>query len=1056
MRARKRRLITAWLCLTVLATGGFAIADETTNDGGLTDLSSRFEREIWPLFGNRQKRLSGRGTMSCLSCHDSENSSDLRFLDTPSANFKMLLEGGYFDQDNRDSLLRRVGAKKLNRRMPPRKYAAWPADSIAALERFARDAAKLSESLDGKADERFPSALLEPYTGVTPDGLDNTFLSYRQLRGKIQVIFGDEWVRGGEDRFAKNIALFGGADFRTRFDEDTRASAGFLSALDALARDVSSRSYATRSGPFEGHDPDVSSSEDFDRQIRRIFRRIIYRDPSQDELAKSRELVRGVLSSESSIESTGYDLEFEVTARDESTGLESRKNLLITVSGGDLSVHTEQLDQSRGAKSPGNQRLAISRLDGSFALRARNKVQALRIRNEGTARPVSFHSVRLTPRSSQPSRNSKTKTIELTVDSPSVQLVGAWSAKSIGSSKVYDDLNENKGGSYIRVGLEVPETGEYSIDILWKYDKNLETSVPIDVLHYGSGKHVLRQPEALPPAGEAHYFVDQSVDSEAFTPLGDRFRFDKTGAVVISNRGTTRRVTADAVRFVADRSPTILVDNHEADGRDGWQTFKARSFRAYNRIGKDSYHDANSKKGELELVYRPSIKNARWKPSIFYKPQVGFPAKRDHETHTPIIVRAEASSPILRVRAPRYGDTRGEITIDASTSFTVQRSPLLFSFRQTSGPRVSVAEGRLGAGQLGKMSERPALRFVAAKRDVREAAWTGLARALLFHPDFLFTRPPSVATTSGIVQKRRLQLVKISLDLLARPPRQEEIDAIDSGTTLSEIVDRYLASEEFRSFYFHRIRLYLESHGDSSQDEPVRIWSYVAFQDRPIEEILTANYTVNENFERKSRDEHYGRSGVLTTAGFIQGKPGLPHFNYAAQVAEKFLGFVFEVPPDIPEGATAAATTAPDSTCYSCHKLLTPLAFQRSRWDDSGRYRPTDESGKMIDDSDQGLVASYPFAGRGMEAFALQAVKKERFLRTMINAHFIFYFGREMRHAGDERVLYRKLWDATHASGNTIRGLIRAIVSLPEYLEGRPQQGSGTAAPPAQTTGGGD
>jgi hypothetical protein len=90
----------------------------------------------------------------------------------------------------------------------------------------------------------------------------------------------------------------------------------------------------------------------------------------------------------------------------------------------------------------------------------------------------------------------------------------------------------------------------------------------------------------------------------------------------------------------------------------------------------------------------------------------------------------------------------------------------------------------------------------------------------------------------------------------------------------------------------------------------------------------------------------------------------------------------------------------------------------------------------LIDASDRGAVSEYPFAGEGMAAFAGQAVRKERFVRTMINTHVNFYFGRPMRHRFDERVLYKRLWDNVHANEFQIRELIRAIVSSPEYFGG--------------------
>ena len=284
-----------------------------------------------------------------------------------------------------------------------------------------------------------------------------------------------------------------------------------------------------------------------------------------------------------------------------------------------------------------------------------------------------------------------------------------------------------------------------------------------------------------------------------------------------------------------------------------------------------------------------------------------------------------------------------------------------------------------------------------------------------------------------------MQLVKISLDLVGRPPNMEEFKQLNDGAKLRDMVDGYLESSEFRDFYFHRIRLMLESHGTELDDEPARLWSYVAFNDRPFQEILTGEYSVDSDFKKKDRPAHHGKTGLLTTTGFVQGKPGLPHYNYAAQVSMLFLGYVYEVPDEIVEqreGVTALGTTDPNSACYSCHKILTPLAFQRMNWTDEGVFRTRDENDMPIDASDRGCVAEYPFAGEGMAAFASQAVRKERFIRTMINTHVNFYFGRPMRHRHDERLLYKRLWDNVHANEFKIRELIRAIVTSPEYLNG--------------------
>ena len=92
------------------------------------------------------------------------------------------------------------------------------------------------------------------------------------------------------------------------------------------------------------------------------------------------------------------------------------------------------------------------------------------------------------------------------------------------------------------------------------------------------------------------------------------------------------------------------------------------------------------------------------------------------------------------------------------------------------------------------------------------------------------------------------------------------------------------------------------------------------------------------------------------------------------------------------------------------------------------------EDGIAIDASDQNCSEDYPFTGNGLEAFATQAVRKERFIRTLINTHFSFYFGRPMRHREDERHLYKRLWDHVHEQDFQLRSLVHAIVTSPEYL----------------------
>ena len=129
------------------------------------------------------------------------------------------------------------------------------------------------------------------------------------------------------------------------------------------------------------------------------------------------------------------------------------------------------------------------------------------------------------------------------------------------------------------------------------------------------------------------------------------------------------------------------------------------------------------------------------------------------------------------------------------------------------------------------------------------------------------------------------------------------------------------------------------------------------------------------------------------------------------------------------------STTDPDSMCYSCHKLLTPLAYQRERWDVHGHYRTVDDDHNPIDDSDRGVVPDYPFAGQGLGGFSTQMVKKERFVRAFINVHHDMLFHRQLRIYEDQREEYKQLYDFAMTNDLRIRPLLKKMV-LMRYGEG--------------------
>ena len=1001
-----------------------AAADDRAPAAERQALVARFQSQIWPLL-NRD-----RGGKSCVGCHAEENPAELIFLPDAKSNFVMLLDNGYFDPDDPASLLARVTAPSNEVRMPPNPLPPIGEDEIKLLRVFTQVVFNATGGRKSRLEsaQRFPAELLTPWEGPRQaPSPPATFLTFRQLKGKVLTIFGDPWHRSGKDMFADNVHLFGGADFQTRHNENSQPTAGFLSALEQMAGDVASRAYLQSSGPLQHRPQSFPPPEGMDRPediylatIEQLYRRILLRRPSEEEVQDAFRLVRDVYAQHASLARRSYTLQFEVTVKDPKSGPSTTEGFQIRIRTDRHGLYQQFIDQS--LDSPGAK--VELELPGTFHFAREDEGQMLRISNTGTDGDVSIAGVQLTGPGADEAAHF------FGVMDPGVEVDGAWSLSGGDDFSSFEDGNRRKGHSFLSIPIRVDQDGHYRVHVVWrKNTAGNAKSVLVEIISQDRTQLAAVKPPAPAPPGEAVFAVDQTDDTIAFTDLRASFRFaSELDFVEINNAGTRQTVTADAVKFLAaDSGSEFLIDNPDAVGQAGWKKFTSGT-RAFNRVGSDSLTDGNQKKGELRLAYKPAIKE-EWDAAEFYRIFVSFPAKGGHDTRTPVIVRAAASSPIVRLRYPRQATVGAEVELDASHTYNIQRTPLEFAWRQVGGPQVALNE-----------STGPKVSFNApdpAESGV-QTGWETLVQALLMHPDFLFTRSPSLSTTADPVDRRRLQLGKIALDLVGRAPTEEEITQLDGGASLESSIDAYLKSDEFADFYFHRIRLLRESHGSRLQDEPVRLWCYVALGDRPFQEILTADYSVDGQMQRQPRPDYHGKTGILTTKGFMEGKPGLPHFNYAAQVAEKFLGHVFEVPPEIVnqrDGITAISTTNPTTVCYSCHKLLTPLAYQRLAWSDDGTFRTASEDQQPIDDSDRGLVPSYPFAGKGMEAFATKAVNTEQFVRTMIDTHFAFYFGRQMRYRTDERDLYKRLWDAVHADGFTIRGLVKAILTSPEYLD---------------------
>lgn len=709
----------------------------------LDDAINVFSGDVYPALTT--------GRSECVSCHAAD--SNRRFLVTTSASetFHLARSAGYFN-DAPGSLLARVTNTDDSVRMP----SGAPALSDAVVQALSRVGCMVRayEAHGGvAADEEFPPALLQPYTGPAIDSYDNPFINYVQLRNKVRAVFNDEWVRNGESQFEKNIGLFGGVNFTSHFVEARVATPDFLLGLDVLAPDVCGAAVANHTGPFTGLD-----------------------------------LSAALVDVPAQVES-----KFEVES--------------LTL-------------------PPTTQGNATSNPPGWFC----------------------------------------------------------WTNCTFSTA------------------YNVPAAGTYRVTVRGKAQ-----------LAAGVGPEVSAQIGAVTSSPNMSFsnttaYEEQSTDL-AITAVG-------SSAVSIN-------FTNDANSNGEDRN--FYVDYLKVTGPLGTGTGTTR---------------ADAAKQKVNTLYQRML----------------------------------------------YRDATAAEQADAYA---------LLKDLSTLGPATD--------------------------------AWSGVCEALVRHPDFIFTMPPSVEVAPTAPLQEKLQFIALTQRLLGRPPTSAEFTQLTTDG-FAAMVHQLINTQDFRDYYFNRIQLRIESQGTPESDEPARMWTFITTQGRNYEEVLTANYTVDTNWSLQHRPDAHGSTGVLTSKGYLSNKQGLPHYNYAARVFSGFMGNIFEVPPEVFDQrgtSTASSTVDPNSICFNCHQLLTPLSMQRLRWQDDGTYLddPT------IDDSDRGMVPSYEYKGPGLEAFSTKAVKKEPFVRRMINTQVKLLLGRELRSQDDERGLYKELWDTAHANSGDLRAVIEAVAN---------------------------
>ena len=1032
-----------------LSNGFAGTVDNDSRRAVLKDLASRFNSEVYPIFA--------RETNGCAACHHPESAQVFRVLDSPSATFSLLLEHGLLAPDDPMSIPGRLSSSDSELRMP--KAGELSVDHRDLIERFALDLTEALRTLDtiepAVSDERFPNALLLPYDGPDRDDPVRRRMSYYQLRRSFGTLFGQDWLaNSGTDPFEHKASRFDGADFRASFETSRTVSASYLASLQEVAREVARRYVsAPKNVLFEGFDPDVPAAGARKRAVRNVkalYQHILFANPSDGETERALTLVRQLQRRPE----TERIVRFSLDVRD-NKGRGDNRQVNATVREVSASVARFLFDQSRTAID-GHHWVRVG--NSSFRFEMGNPDHFVRV----VARPgnhvTAFDAVKLV----RVVRGTESgEAIILDNLDPECILAGEWSPVEkegersragppkkkykqelhvVGSNHLESRTLENRL-SYATMALRIPFSGDYNVYLSWPAIPQAAEAALVEVRSAsGAGPVLSLERNRVEASGFFRTRIDQTestLDEKGETQWELIHRevqlADQSDYVAISNLGvdsTKHVVVADAVKFVPlEGGEAIVVDNASDEGferSEEWapDQLTRNSPGRGKMFGQDVLHYPPSKNGNPVEDYKVDPDHAVWarfRPiragsyrAGWYRVYLWTPGGHTHSDWVAVDIHGNAFAPVAAVEAVPDLTTGETAVLNGTASHHPQGAPLSY--------RWSHDAPDLGLRMDGAHTATP--RFAVPTLSSPRPGWAALIEALLQRPEFIMPSDSKDALPNTA-------LARVALDLVGRIPTRDEIRRFEESGDLGSIIDSYLASDDFRDFFFHRARIALRSRGTEESNEPARLWTYIATNDRSYRELFTADYTVDADWERTSRRAEHGPTGILTMKGYLVGKPGLPKFTYPAQVLTFAMGLQFEVSDAVEQAREkVVSTTDPASMCYSCHKLLTPLAYQRERWDVHGHYRTVDDEHNPIDDTDRGVVPDYPFRGAGLSAFSTKVVRKERFVRAFINLHHDMLFHRQLRIYEDQRDEYRELHEFASKNDLKIRPLLKKMLLM--------------------------
>ncbi len=252
-------------------------------------------------------------------------------------------------------------------------------------------------------------------------------------------------------------------------------------------------------------------------------------------------------------------------------------------------------------------------------------------------------------------------------------------------------------------------------------------------------------------------------------------------------------------------------------------------------------------------------------------------------------------------------------------------------------------------------------------------------------------------------------------------------------------------------------------------DESVSFFEYIVRKDRPVREIVDANYT----FMNKALAKHYGVKTEVSSAGAAVQVDGAKDFQRGGVLRLGTVLTVTSAPlrtspvkrgdwllrrilgtPTPPPPANAGTLPSDDKafggmsikerltahqrnpTCAGCHSRIDPLGFPLERYDPVGRWRETYADGKAIEDS---TTMSDKTEVAGVDGLVTYLKTQEtQVMRTLSQKMIGFALGRTML-ASDEPLIEKMVQAGGGASFAT---LAVELVNSKQFRYRREMEGS--------------